>query len=187
MFLGPHDIAAGGLTGLAIILEEMLTLDRAFIIIVGQVLVVALCFFFLEREVFLNTIIGAGLLPLAIAIIPRLTLIRDPMFSMTIGSVLFGVAVSILYANKASSGGTAVPPLIMQKYWGVNPAIGLLICDGIVVLFSLFVFSSTAFMLAIASCIVTYVTMQIIEFCSTNTRPATNHTSHDGHCKRSAT
>ena len=163
MFLAPHDIAAGGLTGLAIIFEELLTIDRTVVIIAGNVLVVVLCFFFLGREVFFNTIVGAGLLPLAIAVIPRAMPIKDAMFSMAVGSVLFGIAVSLLYANNASSGGTAVPPLIMQKYWGMNPAIGLLISDGAVVLLSLLVFNFTAFMLAIMSILITYITMRLIE------------------------
>jgi uncharacterized membrane-anchored protein YitT (DUF2179 family) len=163
MFLAPHQIAAGGLTGLAIILEELLSIDRSVIIIFGNIIVVMLCLFFLGKEVFLNTIIGAGMLPVLIGVIPRITLVGDTMVSMIVGSVLFGVAVSILYANNASSGGTAVPPLILQKYWGVNPSIGLFITDGVVVIASLFVFSVDSFFFAILSITITMATMRYLE------------------------
>jgi uncharacterized membrane-anchored protein YitT (DUF2179 family) len=85
------------------------------------------------------------------------------MISMVVGSVLFGVAVSILYANNASSGGTAVPPLILQKYLGMNTSIGLFITDGIVVILSLFVFSIDSFFFAIFSITITSATMKYLE------------------------
>ena len=163
MFLGPHSIAAGGLTGLAIILESWLGIGRSTIIYVGNALVLLLTFFFLDREIFFNTVIGATLLPIFIGFIPRITLINDTMLSMVIGSALFGIAVSILYHNKASSGGTAVPPLILKKHFNISPSIGLFITDGIVVLLSLFVFDIEKFFFAILSIFITSAAMNYIE------------------------
>ena len=163
MFLGAHQIAAGGLTGLAIIFEEMFSVDRSFTLIIGNVIVLALCLIFLGREMFFNTVIGAILLPVLIGVIPRITLVDDTMISMVVGSVMFGVAVSILYRNNASSGGTAVPPLILQKYWDINPSIGLFVVDGIVVMLTLFVFSVDSFFYAIFSITITMATMRYLE------------------------
>ena len=80
-----------------------------------------------------------------------------------IGSALFGVAISILYHNKASSGGTAVPPLILKKHFNMSPSIGLFITDGIVVLLCLFVFDVEKFFFAILSIFITSVAMNYIE------------------------
>jgi len=163
MFLGPHNIAAGGLTGLAIILESWLGVGRSTVIYVGNALVLLLTFFFLGREVFFNTVIGATLLPVFIGFVPRITLISDTMLSVIIGSAVFGIAVSILYHNKASSGGTAVPPLILQKHFNLSPSIGLFITDGIVVLLCLFVFDVDKFFYAILSIFITSAAMNYIE------------------------
>ena len=163
MFLGPHNIAAGGLTGLAIILESWLGLGRSTVIYIGNALVLALTFFFLGREVFFNTVIGAALLPVFIGIIPRITLVSDTMLSVVIGSALFGIGVSILYRNNASSGGTAVPPLILKKHFNLSPSIGLFITDGIVVLLCLIVFDIDKFFFAILSIFITSATMNYIE------------------------
>ncbi|MCL2568305.1 MAG: YitT family protein [Oscillospiraceae bacterium] len=163
LFLGPHTIAAGGLTGLAIILERLLQLDRSVTVLVGNAIVILLTLLFLGREVFLNTVIGAGTLPIFIHLVPQRMLVTDPMLSMVAGSVLFGIGVSILYANRASSGGTAVPPLIFQKYWGLNPSIGLFLSDGFVVSFSLLVFSVDSFFYAVFSILITSITMTYIE------------------------
>ena len=162
MLLAPHAIAAGGVTGLAIILEYF-GLGRAVVILVGNAVVLALALFLLGKEVFLNTVIGALLLPLFIQFVPSFTLIQDTMLSMVAGSVLFGVAASILYANNASSGGTAVPPLIFKKFFGMSLSLGLFLSDGIVVLLSLLIFSVDSFFYAIFSIGITSLTMRYIE------------------------
>ena len=163
MFMAPHNIAAGGLTGLAIILETWIGVDRAIVVYIGNAIVIILAFIFLGKEVGINTIIGAGLLPFAIDWIPRINLVEDRMLAMIVGSVIFGIAVSIMYKNKASSGGTAVPPLIMKKYWGIKPSLGMFITDGIVVVLSLAVFDNDAFFFAVLSIFITMMVMGYIE------------------------
>jgi len=164
MFLAPHDIAAGGLTGLAIILEHATGMDRAIIVLIGNALVVISTFFFLGKEVFFKTAIGAMLLPLFMFLIPNdIVPINDRMLSVIVGSAIFGVAVSILYHFNASSGGTAVPPLIFKKYFGLNTSIGLFVSDGTVILLSLIVFTVESFFFAIFSIFVTMFVMHYLE------------------------
>jgi len=163
IFLAPHHIAAGGLTGLAVIAESYFGWDRTITVWVGQAVVAVLALVFLGREVFFNTVIGAGLLPVFIAIIPRHMLITDTMLSMIAGSAMFGVAACTLYHNKASSGGTAVPPLILQKYINLRPSIGLLIIDCVVVTLCLLVFDVDTFFFAILSNVITSIVMSQIE------------------------
>lgn len=163
MFLAPHHIAAGGLTGLAIILEEWLGLSRTVVIFIGNGALLVVTLFFLGKEVFVNTFIGATMLPLVIGIVPRFMLINDTMLSMVVGSALFGVAVSILYHHNASSGGTAIPPLIFKKYFGMSTSIGLFLSDGVIVVLCLLVFDVDAFFYAIASIFITSAVMSYIE------------------------
>jgi len=163
MFLGPHNIAAGGLTGLSIILEELLSIDRSIIILIGNAIVLVCAFIFLGKEMFLKTVIGAALLPIIIGLIPHKTLVTDVMLSMVVGSVLFGIAVSILYYNKASSGGTSIPPLILKKHFDMSTSVGLFITDGIVVALCLLVFSVDSFFYAVFSIFITSAVMHYIE------------------------
>jgi len=163
MFLGPHNIAAGGLTGLSIIFENLFSLDRSIIILIGNAVVLVCTFIFLGKEMFFNTVIGAALLPVIIGFIPHITFVSDIMLSMVAGSVMFGIAVSILYSNKASSGGTAIPPLILKKYFGLSTSVGLFFTDGVVVLLSLIVFSVESFFYAVFSIFITSTTMHYIE------------------------
>ena len=163
MFSAPHEIAAGGITGLAILLEKAVGLDRSIVVLVANGAILILTLLFLGKEVFFNTALGAGLLPLFIHIIPQTTLVNDRMLSMLAGSVLFGIAVSILYRHRASSGGTAVPPLILKKYFGLNTSIGLFLSDGFIVMLNLLVFSVDSFFYAIFWILITALTMNYIE------------------------
>ena len=163
MFLAPHNIAAGGFTGLAIILEELLGFNRSVVLLIGNAAILIITFIFLGKEVFFNTFIGAMLLPIVIGFIPRINLVNDTMLAMIVGSVLFGIAVSILYNNKASSGGTSIPPLILKKYFNLNTSVGLFITDGIVVILNLLVFSVDSFFYAISSIFITSATMSYFE------------------------
>ena len=115
LFLGPHNIAAGGITGLAIIIENLIEIDRASVVAIGNLCMVTLSYFFLGREVFFNTILGAVTLPVAVNFIPRTMLVHDASLSMVIGAAIIGLSVHMLYSNNASTGGTAVPPLIFKK------------------------------------------------------------------------
>ena len=163
MFLGPHSIAAGGITGLSIIFESLFGFDRSVTIFVANGVILLAALVFLGKEVFLNTIIGAALLPVAIRFIPQITLINDTMLSMLVGSALMAISASILYANHASTGGTTLPPLILKKYFGINPSIGLLISDGAVIILSLIVFSIDAFFYAILTVTLIAIIMGYIE------------------------
>jgi len=163
IFLGPHNIAAGGLTGLSIILESAFGFNRSVVVLIFNMLILVCAFIFLGKRIFFNTVIGAALLPIFMELVPKYTLVGDVMLSMIVGSVLFGISVAILYANHASTGGTSIPPLILKKYFNINPSIGLFITDSIVVILTLFVFSIDSFFYAVFSIFITSVTMNYIE------------------------
>ena len=163
MFLGPHSIAAGGITGLAIILEKLLGFERSITVLVANGIILTSALVFLGKEAFFNSIIGAAVLPVFIRVIPQMTVVEDTMLSMLTGSVLMAIAASILYANNASSGGTSLPPLILKKYLKLNTSIGLLLSDGIIVVLSLIVFNTDAFFYAIFSISITAIAMGYIE------------------------
>lgn len=163
LFLAPHHIAAGGVTGLAIILEELLNVDRSIVVLIFNVFILILTFIFLGKEVFLNTIIGGTLLPIILGIVPHMMLISDVMLSVLFGSFFFGIGVAILFQNNASSGGTSIPPLIFKKYFNLNTSIGMFFTDIVIVTMGMFVFGVEAFFFAVFANIVTSVTMNYVE------------------------
>ncbi|TFI68236.1 hypothetical protein CKN82_08620 [Carnobacterium divergens] len=163
MFLAPHHIAAGGVSGIGILTEQAFGIDRALVVLVLNVVMLILTFFFLGNTVFIRTVIGSMLLPLSLAVVPEVMVTQDRLLSVIFGSALFAVGVAILYKIGASSGGTTIPPLIFKKYFGLNTSVGLLFTDAIIVLFNIFVFGVEEFLYAILSIVITSIVMSYIE------------------------
>ncbi|OTN77450.1 inegral membrane protein [Enterococcus sp. 8G7_MSG3316] len=163
LFLGPHHVAAGGVSGIGILLESAVGWDRALVIMALNIVMLVLAYIFLGKGPFLKVLFGSFAFPLAIAIVPEIKVADDRLLSVIFGSAIFAVGVAILYKNQSSSGGTTIPPLIFKKYFGLNPAIGLLATDAIVVLMNLFVFGFEEFLFAILSIVITSGVMNYIE------------------------
>lgn len=163
MFLAPHHIAAGGVSGIGVLVESATGISRSITVLVLNVVMLILAYIFLGRKVFAKILLGSLLLPVALALVPEMMLVSDRLISILFGSALFGVGVALLYRNNSSSGGTTIPPLILKKYFGLNTSIGLLITDTIIVIFNIFVFGLESFFWAILSLIITSVVMSYIE------------------------
>ena len=163
MFLAPHHIAAGGVSGIGVLVEQAFGINRATTVLVLNLLMLILTFFFLGRPVFIKTVIGSMLLPISLAVVPEIKVVEDPFLAVIFGSAIFAVGVAILYKIGASSGGTTIPPLIFQKYFGISTSLGLLLTDAVIVIFNIFVFGTVTFFFAILSLVLTSIVMNYIE------------------------
>lgn len=163
MFLAPHDIAAGGVSGIGILVEQAFGIDRATTVFVLNGFMLILTFFFLGKSVFVRTVIGSILLPISLAVVPEIMVTSDRLLSVIFGSAIFALGVAILYKIGASSGGTTIPPLIFKKYFGISTSIGLLVTDSVIVIFNIFVFGFEEFLFAILSLVITSIVMNYIE------------------------
>lgn len=163
MFLAPHHIAAGGVSGIGVLVEQAFGINRATTVLVLNLLMLILTFFFLGRPVFIKTVIGSMLLPISLAVVTEIKVVEDPFLAVIFGSAIFAVGVAILYKIGASSGGTTIPPLIFQKYFGISTSLGLLLTDAVIVIFNIFVFGTEAFFFAILSLVLTSIVMNYIE------------------------
>ena len=159
MFLGPHHIAAGGVSCLGILLEAALGFDRAIVILVLNIVMLVLALLFLGKKPFFKVLFGSLVFPLIIEIM----ITSDRLLSVIFGSAIFALGVAILYKNNSSSGGTTIPPLIFKKYFHLNTSIGLFFTDAFVVSLNLFVFGIEEFLYAILSIAITSIVMTYIE------------------------
>ncbi|WP_225420407.1 YitT family protein [Lapidilactobacillus bayanensis] len=163
MFYAPHEIAAGGATGIAILLEAAFGLNISIVVMLINLVMLVLSYIFLGKGTTLRIAIGSILLPICLALTPQIKLIKDPLLTVIVGGAIFAVGISILYQLDASSGGTTVPPLIIRKYFGVKTSTTLLIIDGMICLLNVFVAGIETMFLAILSQILTTIVMSFIE------------------------
>ena len=98
-----------------------------------------------------------------IYVTPSFEIVSDKLLAVILGGVFSAIGVAALYRINAASGGTTVPPLIIERYFHVNPAVSLLVIDMIVTLFNIPVSGIDAFFMAAFSLFVSLFVMRYME------------------------
>lgn len=163
LFYAPHQIAAGGVTGLAILFKAAFGLPVSAVVLVINSLLLILAYLFLERATVARIAFGSFVLPLCLAVTPQVMVVRSQLLAVIVGGMIFALGVSILYRLDASSGGTTVPPMILKKWFQIKPAVSLLVIDGLICLGNLWTANLEVFILALFSLVITSLLMAYIE------------------------
>lgn len=152
MFFEPHSIAAGGATGIAILLQAGWKIPTFISVLVINIVMLVLAYLHLDRQTTIKLTLGSFLLPFLLHITPVYNLIPSSrLVSIIVGSIIFGIGLAILYTLNMSSGGTTVPPMIIHKNFGIDKYISLFIIDGIVCIGNIVLADMTSFLLAVMS------------------------------------
>lgn len=114
-FYAPINIAAGGATGLAILLDAAFGINRSLTVLLINLLMILAAWLLLDKKTVKNIVYGSFLLPLLMYITPSQKIIEDDLLAVIVGGAVFAIGVAALYRINASSGGTTVPPLIFKK------------------------------------------------------------------------
>ncbi|WLC58771.1 YitT family protein [Leuconostoc carnosum] len=162
-FYAPAKVAAGGATGLAILTNQLFGFDRAIVVLVVNVLMIILAAVFLDRGTTARIAFGSFVLPILLKITPSGQVLTDRTFAVLVGGTIFAVGLALLYRVDASSGGTAVPPMILKKYFRIAPAFSLLVIDTVVSLGNIATGGIEPLLLALFSLMITAVIMNYIE------------------------
>lgn len=162
-FYAPAKVAAGGATGLAILINELVGFDRAATVLIVNLIMIVLAAVFLDRGTTARIAFGSIVLPVLLKVTPSFQVLQDRTFAVLVGGSIFAVGVALLYRIDASSGGTAVPPMIFKKYFRISPALSLLAINTVVSLGNLVTQGLEALILALFSLVITAVVMNYIE------------------------
>lgn len=165
LFQEPYNFAAGGVTGLSIILHKFINIDESiFIFIINQSLIIV-SFLVLGKKKTINTILGSILLPIFIKItsfINIVTLELDYILIAIIGGVLYGVGLGLIYKNGFTSGGTDILNQIMEVKYKIPMDKSIITVDGFIVVLSALAFG-------IPSMIYSFIMLIIISYMSNKT------------------
>lgn len=150
VFLIPHNIAAGGISGVGIIVNHFVTsiTVSAFYLVMNLPLLL-IGFFYLVRWRFLfGTIFSVILYSAAIEYLPayvqlyldRWPITNDLLLSAIYGGLVDGIGGGLIYAAGATVGGTAIIGRVIQVKTGVPLSQVYLFVDGTIVLAAALVF-----------------------------------------------
>lgn len=141
-FLVPHALAAGGVTGLAVVVNYVFPfLPVGLLMFVGNAVLFILGLFLLGRQFGILTLYGSLLYSIFVAVLEKLStgtqaLTQDVVISLILGCALMGYGLALVFQQNASTGGTDILGKILHTYFHLDLAKGLLLADFVVVALS---------------------------------------------------
>ena len=140
MFLNPHNIAPGGLTGVSIIINSITGLPIWLINICFDIPLFLFAFRILHKKDAIKTIFGIAFLTIALKLtenLSRIDITNDVLLSAISGAIILGISLGLIFRINGSTGGTDLIGILLNKFFP-NLSIPTLMgfCDAIVVILS---------------------------------------------------
>lgn len=160
-FVFPHNTMLGGTGGLSVIISAIFGSSPAFIMLIINLSLLVLAFILLGKSMGVKTLVGTILVAVLCAVLERfcvkiMPLIKSPWISSALGSVIVATSSAGLFSLSASSGGTDIIALIINKYKNIKLGKALFITDiliviigGIVLGVVIALISATSFMIKV--------------------------------------
>lgn len=123
VFLIPHKLLSGGVSGIALILNYLFGLNPGVLLFVMNIPVFLLGYKFVDKEFIILSLIGMTAFSMSIDVfsfLRHIIYIDDILLSCLYGGVLNGIGMGIVFRNRASQGGIDIIAVIAKKYFSMN-------------------------------------------------------------------
>ena len=144
-FKFPNHFSFGGVSGLAIVLNEILGISAAQINLVINLALLVIGFAVLGKSFGLKTAYATVLSSVVLSLMEKMMpisapLTNQPMLELAYAIALPAVAAAMLFYVDASGGGTDIVAMILKKYTTIDIGTALLISDVAIVALSFIAF-----------------------------------------------
>ena len=143
-FFFPCDIAAGGVSGIGLVVNKVSGLDTSIVVLVLNILLFILAFIVLGKSFGAKSIYATVKLSVFMWIIEKILkpgILTENMFLASVfGSILLGMGAAIVFHQGASTGGTSIIAAIISKFTPIGIGISVLLTDSFVCLLAISVF-----------------------------------------------
>ncbi|MFA9422443.1 MAG: YitT family protein [Sedimentibacter sp.] len=144
-FMVPENLAAGGVSGLSIVLTNYIAIPISFINFILNIILLIVGFILLGREFGGKTIFSVFFLSLSLYVMetvyPAINPVTDEiLLNLICGIVISAMGLSIVFNQNASTGGTDIIAKILNKYFNMDIGKGLMSADIIVVISAFFTY-----------------------------------------------
>lgn len=145
LFFLPYQLDTGGVSGLAIVIQNLFMIDESYFILITNILLLILSYFVLGKDLTKNSLLGSILFPIFVKLTSRINqiiVINDlELLIMTIiGGTLSGIGYGLLFKNNFTSGGTDILNQIAEKKFKMPMSKSMIYIDGAIVLLGGFIF-----------------------------------------------
>lgn len=142
LFLEPSGLVTGGTTGIGLALQRTLGISLSASVLIMDSLLLAWAYFDLGKNFVIQTIFSTLAYPFCLElceIILQGRILTQDIFLCTIFAGLgVGASLGIIIHSGASTGGMDIPPLSLQKHFGINLAISMNVLDFIIIVGQVF-------------------------------------------------
>ena len=154
LFLVPHHIAPGGVSGLAIIINSFAGGSISLIMLAFNIPLLALGFRLLGgwrflRRSLLYTVIASGGVDIVARYLPPAGISNDLLLNAIYAGVVGGVSAGLLYRGGGAGASTGVISRVLQRLTGMPLSQAYLCVDGVIIIFAALVFSWEAALYAL--------------------------------------
>lgn len=143
-FFFPSDIAAGGVSGIGLVINKLLGLDTSIVVLVLNISLFILAFLVLGKSFGAKSIYATIMLSVFMWIIERFftpgVLTENMFLASFFGSIILGMGAAIVFHQGASTGGTSIIASIISKFTPIGIGISVLLTDSFVCILAISVF-----------------------------------------------
>ncbi|MEO0197972.1 MAG: YitT family protein [candidate division WOR-3 bacterium] len=140
VFIAPNKIAAGGVSGISIILHHLFHFPIGLTMLIINLFLFVLAFFLLGSEFGIKSIYATIILSVFVDllgwIIPSSLYIEDIVIATIFGNLLTGTGIALVMSRGSSTGGTDIVAMIARKYTNIDVGKALMGVDFVITLFA---------------------------------------------------
>lgn len=141
LFLAPYNLVNGDVSGIAIIARRFFYINESVFILVGNLLILLLSFYFLDWPKTKHSILGSLLFPLCVYLttdIKNFIVITDldPLLVAIIGGALNGFGNGLIFQNDYTTGGTDILEQLLVKFAKMPFSKAIIYIDGAIIVLS---------------------------------------------------
>lgn len=162
MFLLPHEVLTGGVSGIAMILGLLLPVNTGIWIVLLNIPILIVGWMKLGKLFIANSLLSVLVTSIAMLYIPVRGITDDALLSSVFGGVISGLAIGLIIRFYGSTGGFDVISLLLNRKKDVSIGGILFVLNSIVVFISGFVFSWELAMYTMASIYITGIVIDRI-------------------------
>ncbi len=164
IFLNPNEVASGGVSGISIIVRQLLGIEPAVTQWALNIPLFIAGTWLLGKHFGIKTLIGSIVLPLFVWFTRGLPPLTDNLLLASIyGGMLIGLGLGLVFRGRGSTGGLDLAAQIVHKYTGISLGLCVAMLDGMVILTAAFVFSPEKALFALIGLFVTSKTINIVQ------------------------
>jgi uncharacterized membrane-anchored protein YitT (DUF2179 family) len=127
MFILPNGLITGGTTGLALLFYHQMDIPITVFVSVFNIAMLILGAVVLGRAFILTTLISSFYYPFILGILQKISILQDMtsdhLLSAIYAGIMIGFSIGIVIKAGASTGGMDIPPLALNKKFGLPVSI----------------------------------------------------------------